>query len=265
MSSKSVVIITGASRGLGASVARWFGKAGCAVALMARSEDALKRIAKDVERAGGIPVIFSADVAEPDSCRYVVEKTIQEFGRLDALVNNAAVLQPLAPVASAGRKTWRYNIEVNLMGPFYMSQAAIPQLRKQKGRIVNVSSGAANTPIESASAYCISKSALNYFTVLLAAEEPELTCVAVRPGVVDTEMQALIRREGPSTMPAERASYFINLKAEGNLEPPYVPARSIAWLALHAPREFTGSFMSYDDPVISRPSRLVFGEKTDTD
>jgi NAD(P)-dependent dehydrogenase (short-subunit alcohol dehydrogenase family) len=228
---------------------------------MARSGDALKSVAKDVERIGGIPMLFSADVADPIACRHVVEETIKSFGRLDALVNNAAVLQPLAPIALADSETWRYNIEVNLLGPFYMSRAAIPQLRKQKGRIVNVSSGAANTLIESASAYCIGKSALNYFTRILAAEEPDLTCVAVRPGVVDTEMQALIRREGPNTMPPERAAYFLNLKAEGNLEPPCVPARSVAWLALHAPKGFSGSFMSYDDPIIGWPSRLVFGEK----
>jgi hypothetical protein len=61
--------------------------------------------------------------------------------------------------------------------------------------------------------------------------------------------------------PPERAAYFLNLKAEGRLEPPHVPARSIAWLALHAPKEFSGSFMSYDDPLISRPWRLVFGER----
>jgi NAD(P)-dependent dehydrogenase (short-subunit alcohol dehydrogenase family) len=263
MSDNPTVIVTGASRGLGAAVALWLGKAGCTVVLMARSGEALKRVAKDVERLGGFPIPFSADVSDPDACRHVVEETIERFGRLDALVNNAAVLQPLAPVAQADPGDWRYNIEVNLLGPFYMARAAIPELKKQKGRIVNVSSGAATTPIESASAYCITKAALNYFTRLLAGEEPELTCVAVRPGVVDTEMQALIRREGPDTMPPERADYFISLKAEGNLEPPLVPARSIAWLALHAPKDFSGEFMSYDDPVIRQPSRLVFGEHLD--
>jgi NAD(P)-dependent dehydrogenase (short-subunit alcohol dehydrogenase family) len=261
MSDAPVVIVTGASRGLGESVALWLGKAGCKVALMARSKAALERVAEHVKRMGGTPIFFSADVADSTACRNVVEETIKVFGRLDALVNNAALLQPLAPVARVDSKSWRYNIEVNLLGPFYMSQAAILQLRKQKGRIVNVSSGAANSPIESASAYCITKSGLNYLTRLLAAEEPDLTCVAVRPGVVDTQMQALIRKEGPNTMPPEQLAYFLNLKAEGRLESPYVPARSIAWLALHAPKEFSGSFMSYDDPMISRPSRRVFGEK----
>ena len=85
-----------------------------------------------------------------------------------------------------------------------------------------------------------------------------MTCVAVRPCVVDTEMQAQIRREGPKTMPPERAAYFLDLKSEGHLEPPHVPARSIAWLALHAPKDFNGEFVSYDDPVISRSSQLVF-------
>ena len=260
MRNRPTVIVTGASRGLGAAVALWLGKAGCTVGLVARSGSELKRVAKDVEQLGGMSAPFDADVADPNACRSVVEETTKRFGRLDALVNNAAVLQPLAPVAQTDPGDWRYNIEVNLLGPFYMTRAAIPELKKQKGRIVNVSSGAANTPIASASAYCVTKAALNYFTRLLAEEERGLTCVAVRPGVVDTEMQALIRREGPKTMPPERVEYFISLKAEGSLEPPRIPARSIAWLALHAPKDFSGEFVSYDDPVISRSSRDVFGE-----
>ncbi len=260
MHENPVVIVTGASRGLGASVARWLGKVGAGVALMARSTKLLEHVARDVERVGGVPLPLDLDVIDPDACRRVVQKTLETFGRLDALVNNAGVIQPLTPIAQADSEAWHYTLKVNLMGPFYMTRFSIPELRKQKGRIVNVSSGAASTSIESASAYCASKAALNHFTRVLASEESQLTCVAVRPGVVDTDMQTLIRREGSKSMPPEQADYYRSLKTRGQLEPPWVPGRSIAWLALHAPRDFSGDFLDYDDPRISKPSRVVLGE-----
>jgi NAD(P)-dependent dehydrogenase (short-subunit alcohol dehydrogenase family) len=261
MSDNSVVIVTGASRGVGAFIARWLGKVGACVTLIARSQDPLKRVAQDVERLGGVPLTIHGDMADEKACRRTVEKTIDRFGHVDALVNNAGIFQPIASVASADAEAWRYNIEVNLLGPFLMTKAAIPHLLKQKGRIVNVSSGAANIPVQAGSAYCASKAALVQFTRVLAAEEPSLTAIAVRPGVVDTEMQALIRREGAKAMSPEQMAYYQSLKIEGELEPPAVPARSIAWLSLHAPRDWSGQFLNYDDPQIMGPSIAVFGER----
>ena len=110
------------------------------------------------------------------------------------------------------------------------------------------------------SAYCAGKAALNHFTQVLAAEETTLTALAVRPGVVDTEMQAVLRREGSKAMTASQVAYYHQLKDRGALEPPEIPARSIAWLALYAPPEFSGRFLDYDDPRILRPALEVFGE-----
>jgi NAD(P)-dependent dehydrogenase (short-subunit alcohol dehydrogenase family) len=137
---------------------------------------------------------------------------------------------------------------------------AIPHLRKQRGRIISVSSGAAYHPIYAGSAYCASKAALNQLNSVAAKEEPGVTCVAVRPGVVDTAMQEKIRREGPAVMPSEEAGYYLSLKTENNLEPPEIPGRSIAWLALAAPNSFSGRFMSYDDSEIALPAKAFFGE-----
>ena len=261
MSHHSVVIVTGASRGVGACIARWLGKVGASVALVARSSDPLKRVAQDVKRLGGVALAIPGDVGDRNVCSDCVEKTIDRFGAVDALVNNAGIVQPIASVASGDDEAWRYNIEVNLLGPFHMIKAAIPHLRKQKGRIINVASGAANIPIQAASAYCASKAALVHFTRVLAEEEPLLTAISMRPGVVDTEMQALIRREGVQDMPPEQMAYYQGLKSEGELEPPSVPGRSIAWLSLHAPRNWSGDFLNYDDPQIMEPSVALFGEQ----
>jgi NAD(P)-dependent dehydrogenase (short-subunit alcohol dehydrogenase family) len=260
MDNSPVVIVTGASRGLGAAVTRWLAKVGAAIMLIARSGDKLADVAADVRRLGGKPLVCESDVSDYDACRAAVKKTLTQFGRIDSLVNNAGIIQPISAIARTDPASWRYNIEVNLIGPFNLSRAAVADLRKQRGRIVNVSSGAANLALETVSAYCAGKAALNRFTQILAAEERTLTALTVRPGVVDTEMQAFIRKEGPKVMTDEQSSYYQQLKERGELEPPEIPARSIAWLALHAPMEFSGRFLDYDDPRIFRPALDVFGE-----
>jgi NAD(P)-dependent dehydrogenase (short-subunit alcohol dehydrogenase family) len=247
MSDNPVIVVTGASRGIGASVALWLGKVGACVT-------------QGVERLGGVALTIHGDVANEETCRQAVKKSIDRFGHVDALVSNAAIFEPIASVAAADAKAWHHNIEVNLLGPFHMAKASLPHLLKQKGRIINVSSGAAKIPVPAASAYCASKAALVQFSRVLAAEEPSLTVLAFGPGMVDTEMHALIRREGPKAMTPEQVAYYQSLKTEGKLEPPAVPARSIAWLSLHAPGDWSGQFLNYDDPQIMEPSIAVFGE-----
>lgn len=229
--------------------------------LISRSKEALSDIAEEVERLGGTPLAFKADISDAGACRAAVSKTLDGFGRLDALVNNAGIIEPIAPVVGADTERWRYNIAVNLLGPFYLAREAIDALRRQRGRIVNVSSGAATVTVEHVSAYCAAKAALNHFTRVLAAEEPKLTVMAVRPGVVDTRMQATIRREGADVMTSEQVKYYRNLKEGGELEAPEVPGRAIAWLALHGPPEFSGQFLDYDDRRIKRPALELFGER----
>jgi NAD(P)-dependent dehydrogenase (short-subunit alcohol dehydrogenase family) len=158
---------------------------------------------------------------------------------------------------------WSYNIEVNLNGPFFLIRAALPELRRRGGRVVNVSSGAAEKAIPGWSAYCAAKAALTHFTRILAAEEPEIVAVSLRPGVVDTAMQEAIREKGAAGMDADKLAYFRELKAGGKLEPPDVPGRAMAWLALRAPREWSGEFLDYDDPRIAGPAADFFGRSGD--
>ena len=261
MDHKPIVIVTGASRGVGAAVARWLGANEAQLTLVARTEYALEKTASAVRDRGGTPLVIAADVSDPSACRDIVEKTIVKFEGLTGLVNNAGILPPLETVALSRAEDWHYNTAVNLLGPVYLSMAAIPTLRRSQGRIINVSSGAAHHVIAAASAYCAAKAGLNQFTRVLAAEEPELTAIAVRPGVVDTRMQVMLRDLGPKKMPSEQADYYLGLKTDGRLEPAEVPARSIAWMVLHAPHEWSGHFMSYDEPQIREPALAVFGER----
>ena len=201
MTTESVVIVTGASRGLGAAAARWLAQAGAAVTLVARSQENLMEVAADVRRRGGTAHAFKADVSDSLACRSAVETTLDHFGRIDSLVNNAGVVQPLAPIADTHPEEWRRSIEVNLLAPFYLVRAAIAELRRHNGRVVNVSSGAATMALATVSAYCTGKAALNHFTRVLAAEEKGVTALTVRPGVVDTDMQAVLRNENDNAMP----------------------------------------------------------------
>lgn len=261
MNEKRVVMVTGASQGIGAELARWLAKIGCGVVMAARSTAALAEVKRDVERLGGRPLSLTLDVADYEQCRKGVEETLEYFGRLDALVNNAGVLEPISAAADADPQQWRENIEINLLGPFYMFRASAPALRSNRGRVVNISSGAAVNPIGGWSAYCAAKAGLTHLTRVVAEEEPDLTVMALRPGVVDTQLQTLIREKGSVGMKPEKVAYFKDLKTGGHLEPPAVPARAAAWLALHAPREWSGEYVEYDDPRISEPAKAVFGDE----
>jgi len=261
MPNSKVVIVTGASSGLGAAIACWLAKIGTRVVLVARKKDGLKQTAQQIQHLGGNSLIVSADVADEDAGREVVNTTLNHYQRIDALVNNAATITPLSSIADVNLLQWRTAIDVNLLGPFYLTHFALASIASVNGRIVNISSGAANIPLPAASAYCASKAALTHFTRVLAQEVPEITAVSIRPGVVDTPMQDQIRREGSVAMKPEQIAYYRDLKTKGQLEPPEVPGRSIAWLALYAPHSMSGKFVNYDDPDIAGPALKPFGTR----
>ncbi len=250
MAPSAVVIVTGASRGIGAAIVERLRQARAAVVAVARTPLTVQSSQAPPETGAGCFYPMVADVSDSSACARVVTETIAAFGRLDALVNNAGMLEPVARIADADPDDWRRNLDVNLLGPFYLSRDAIPHLRRVEGRIINISSGAAVKAVQGWSAYCVAKAALTHFTRQLAAEEPAITSVALRPGVVDTAMQSLIRHAGPPVMTPEQSAYFQALKTNGNLLPPDVPARAAVWLALSAPRALSGQFIDYDDPRI---------------
>lgn len=117
--------------------------------------------------------------------------------------------------------------------------------------MISVSSGAAVSAIGGWAAYCSAKAALNQFNAVLAVEEPLVTAVAVRPGVVDTEMQTVIRRDGGKGMDVGTHGRFLSYHERGELLPPEKPGLAIARLALYAPLELSGKFINWDDPAAS--------------
>ncbi len=247
-----VVIVSGASRGLGAAIALEAAHLGANIVLAARSWDRLMEVARQIEGIGSQVLAVQGDVRQEGDCRRIVEQTLERFGRIDALVNNAGVLEPIAPIAEARPQEWWDNWAVNVMGVVMLIQMTLPHLRRSRGRVVNISSGAAVNVIGGWGAYSSAKVAINHLTRILASEEADITALAVRPGVVDTEMQALIREKGKGRMAESNYQRLYSLYVTGQLLPPRVPGRAIAWLALYAPHEWSGETVQWDDPRLQQ-------------
>ena len=263
--SSSTVILTGASRGLGAAAARQLARDRANIVLNARNEQALAAVAAEVEELGGQALAIAGDVSQPNVCQRLIEQAIAAFGHIDAVINNAAVLDPIAPIAESDPAAWRRHIEINLFGPYLLSRAAIPHLRKTRGRIINVSSGAAEYVIAGWSAYCASKAALDQLTRSLAVEEPLITAIAMRPGKVDTSMQALIREVGSKGMTPQEHRMFVEFHRRGELLPPELPARSLAALALAAPPEWSGRVLRWNEVRLRNDGTIASASRYDAD
>jgi 3-oxoacyl-[acyl-carrier protein] reductase len=187
-----VAIVTGASRGIGAAIARRLADDGAAVMIVYRSQsEAAERVAKAIVAEGGRAATIAADLAEPDAAGRMVEATMATFGRVDILVNNAGVaVTGDAATMSSARLDEAF--ELALHAPLRCSQAVIGQMASRSwGRIVNISSiGGMGTAVGGLAPYAIGKSALNMLTKRLAFElgAKGITVNAVCPGLIDTEM-----------------------------------------------------------------------------
>lgn len=252
METRPVIVVTGASRGLGAAIARAAAQLDAAVVLAARSREPLERMAGEIEAAGGHALAVPADVGQEAGCRAVIRSALDRFGTIHALVHNSGLLDPIAFLNAAEWQAWERNWAVNVLGPVLLTRLALPALRENHGRVITISSGVAERVEQGWGAYSVSKAAVNHFTRILAGEEPAITALAVRPGVVDTDMQARIREQGQAGMPPENHRRYLQLKEQGRLLPPEVPARALACLALFAPPEFSGSFIGWDDPRVQK-------------
>jgi NAD(P)-dependent dehydrogenase (short-subunit alcohol dehydrogenase family) len=181
-------LVTGGGRGLGAAIARALADEGAVVTVAARSREEIEAVATDID---GRAVVM--DVADAAS----VAGGMAEIGDLDVVVANAGVVWPLKPFVDTDLSEWEQDVVINLFGAVRVVRTALAgMVDRGWGRIVTVSSGAASPPgMPSANAYSTSKAALDMFTLHLAkeVEGTGVTVNAVRPGVVDTEMQTFMR------------------------------------------------------------------------
>ena len=185
-----VVIVTGASAGIGRALAQALAAEGAHLVLVARREALLAELAHDLESAGHQVLAVTADITEPDSVQAVVEKAVTRFGRIDVLINNAGTVVSGAfsdyPAASIRR-----TVEVNVLGTLTMTQPVVRVMHEQKyGHIVNIASVAGALPNPGFSVYGATKAALLYISDTLAQElaDDNIFVTQVLPGWVATDM-----------------------------------------------------------------------------
>ncbi|WP_440995465.1 SDR family NAD(P)-dependent oxidoreductase [Arhodomonas sp. SL1] len=207
-----ISIVTGGGSGIGRALALRLAGGGMPVLVVGRRDGALEATAA---AATGIETVV-ADVGSEAGRSAVVAAVGGR--RVRYLVHNAGVLEPVGPLARVGLAQWRANQAVNVEGPLFLTQGLLPLL--SGGRVLHISSGAAHRAIPGWGAYCTAKAALHMLYAVLREElaEQGIAVGSLRPGVVDTQMQALIRGQDEEDFPA--VEHFRALKAQGALESP---------------------------------------------
>jgi len=160
---------------------------------------------------------------------------------------NHGILDAVTRIADCNPEDWRRVFDVNFFSAVALVKAAIPSLRQTHGRIILVSSGAAAGAYSTWGAYGSSKAAINHLALTLKVEEPEITTVSIRPGIVDTAMQQAIRDEHSERMDAKDANKFKTLHQDGGILKPEQPGNVMARLALDATKDLSGKFLNWND------------------
>ena len=219
------ILITGGGTGIGRALAGRFADKGWRVTIVGRRLNLLQEVARDYPDKISI---ISADVGSIQDRQKIVSEA---KGTLDLLVHNAAVLGPVGPILDQSPEDWKSHMATNVEGPLFLTQALLPNL-VENSRVVNISSGAAHQGIPGWGMYCTSKAALFMLGQLLKDElaQKNIWFGSVRPGIVDTPMQAEIRALEPEDFPM--VEQFRQYKATGALVTSELVAQYLEWLLL---------------------------------
>ncbi|MEO3741529.1 NADP-dependent 3-hydroxy acid dehydrogenase YdfG [Kosakonia oryzendophytica] len=187
-----VIVITGASSGIGEGMARELGNAGAKVLLGARRLERIEAIATEIRSAGGIALARELDVTSRLSMAGFVQAALDQWGRIDVLINNAGVM-PLSPLAAGKQDEWERIIDVNIKGVLWGIGAVLPVMEAQgSGQIINIGSIGALTVVPTAAVYCASKFAVRAISDGLRQESSTIRVTCVNPGVVESELASTI-------------------------------------------------------------------------
>ena len=193
-----VIIITGASSGIGEATAKKLSKYGVKVVLMARSTDKLKELKKNITDNGGKALVVSGDVTKKGDWEKAIKKVVDEYGKIDGLINNAG-LMPLSFIEKLKTDEWEQMVDVNIKGVLNGVAAVLPEMIKNKGGdIINISSMAAHRYFPGGAVYCATKSAVKMFSEGLRQEmAPKygINVTSIEPGAVDTNLTSTITDE----------------------------------------------------------------------
>lgn len=239
------VLITGASRGIGAAAARRFAEAGARLGLAGRPSAALQAVATETGAT-----LIACDVADAAQVQGAVQAMVDRYGRLDVLINNAGLIDPISLIGSADPQAWGRQIDVNLKGVFHGLRAALPVMQTQGGgTILTLGSGAAYNALEGWSGYCASKAGAIMLTKAAHLEAGRTVRVlSLSPGTVATDMQAAIRSSGVNAVSQLDWSAHI---------PPEWAAEALLWMCTSDADDYRGGEVSLRDEGIRTRLGLV--------
>ncbi|MFY0595332.1 MAG: SDR family oxidoreductase [Cognatishimia sp.] len=242
------VLITGASRGIGAATARVFADAGANVALVARSEEAIANLTAEI---GPKAIAIPCDVSRFWEMEKAVAACVDTFGGIDVLINNAALLDPISHLSEANPEEWGHLLDVNVKGVFNGMRAAMPwMIENGGGTILTIGSGAAKTAYEGWGAYCASKAAALMLTHTIhnEAHAKGIRAISLSPGTVATQMQRDIKASGMN--PVSELEW-------GDHVPPEWPAKTLLWMCSREADDQCGSEISLRDETIRQKAGLI--------
>ncbi len=235
------VVITGASRGLGAGMAEELARQGLRLGLCARSASVLAE--------GERVVAERIDVVDAGAVERFTSHVVERFGGIDLWINNAGVLDPILPLREIDAEAYRAHLEINVLGVFNGTRSYVRHVRARGGEgvLINISSGAAQNAYAGWSPYCASKAAVDRLTECVALEEADagLRAYAVSPGLIDTDMQTRIRASSPEDFP--RVEKFRQAGREGAFSRPAYVARELLALAFDPARRPTSVIVRLPD------------------
>lgn len=252
----TVAVVTGAGRGIGRAIALAFGKAGSDVVLAARSIGALEAVAGEVEAMGRRALVVPMDLRDHNSIRALAERSLEEFGHVDTLVNNSGVAGPSAPAWEVELADWEETFAVNVTGAFLCCQAFLPaMIERGKGSIINIGSITGKRPLLNRSPYAASKLALVGFTRTLATEigPHGIRVNLISPGAVEGDrIEWVFERQAESsgiTAEEARADYESGSPLQRLVDPDDV-ANATVFLASDAAAAITGEDLNVNTGMV---------------
>lgn len=246
--SGKTVLVTGASRGLGRHIVEAFWRRGASVFMVARSVDALTALSIELEvnsRENQRAAYMAVDLASSDAPGKVFDALQNFSGRLDVLVNNAAIVQPIGPLEENDWPQWQRALQLNLLAPVALCRLALPLMKTRGGAIVNVSGGGATSPRPFFSTYSTAKAGLVRFTETIAAEAGQcgIRVNAVAPGPMNTEIHDAVLRAGPALAGAAEYRKALEQVERGGIASS-TPAELVVFLASEAAAQINGRLIS---------------------
>ncbi|MER8727755.1 SDR family NAD(P)-dependent oxidoreductase [Mesorhizobium sp. M1027] len=244
--SKKIVIVTGATSGIGEAVSESFGTAGASLVLVGRDRDRGRRALEAVENLGCTALLMLGDVADSSFADQVIRSTVERFGRVDVLVNSAGIIRRGSAVDTTD-DDWRQTFDANVTGVFYFSRAAVKSMRTTGGgSIVNIASNVGLVGCPGLVAYCASKGAVVLMTRAMALDhaKEQITVNAVCPGAVDTPM--LVSAHSKPVTAAEILQRNVDSIPQGRVATPKEIASLTLFLASEDARHITGVAIPID-------------------